>query len=51
LAACLKDAGVLSELKVYEGLNHGFVRYGRLVSAARGAVGDCAAALRSLLVA
>jgi acetyl esterase len=51
LAARLKDAGVPSELKVYEGLNHGFIRYGRLVSAARGAVGDCAAALRSLLVA
>jgi len=51
LAARLKEAGVPSELKVYEGLNHGFIRYGRLVSAARGAVGDCAAALRSLLVA
>jgi acetyl esterase len=51
LAARLKDAGVPSELKVYEGLNHGFIRYGRLVSAARGAVGDCAAALRSLLIA
>jgi acetyl esterase len=51
LAARLKDVGVPSELKVYEGLNHGFIRYGRLVSAARGAVADCAAALRSLLVA
>ena len=51
LAAGLKAAGVPCELKVYEGLNHGFIRYGRLVSAARGAVGDCAAALRSLLVA
>jgi acetyl esterase len=51
LGARLKEAGVPSELKVYEGLNHGFIRYGRLVSAARGAVADCAAALRSLLVA
>jgi len=51
LGARLKEAGVPSELKVYEGLNHGFIRHGRLVSAARGAVGDCAAALRSLLVA
>jgi acetyl esterase len=51
LAARLKGAGVPSELKIYEGLNHGFIRYGRLVSAARGAVGDCATALRSLLVA
>src|SRR5215469_15429291 len=51
LAARLKDAGVPSELKVYEGLNHGFIRYGRLITAARRAVGDCATALRSLLVA
>jgi len=51
LAARLKGAGVPSELKIYDGLNHGFIRYGRLVSAARGAVGDCATALRSLLVA
>src|SRR5262252_9088610 len=51
LGARLKEAGVPSELKIYEGLNHGFIRYGRLVSAARGAVADCAAALRSLLVA
>jgi len=51
LAARLKDAGVPSELRVYEGLNHGFIRYGRLVTVARGAVGDCATALRSLLVA
>jgi hypothetical protein len=33
-------------LKVYEGLNHGFIRYGRLIAAARRAVGDCAIALR-----
>jgi acetyl esterase len=45
LAARLKEAGVPCELKVYKGLNHGFIRYGRLVSAARRAVGDCAAAL------
>ena len=51
LGARLKEAGVPSELKVYEGLNHGFIRYGRLVSAARGTVADCAAALRGLLVA
>jgi acetyl esterase len=50
LAARLKDAGVPSELKVYEGLNHGFIRYGRLITAARGAVGDCAGALRHALV-
>jgi acetyl esterase len=46
LAARLKAAGVPCELKVYEGLNHGFVRYGRLIAAARRAVGECAAALK-----
>jgi acetyl esterase len=45
LAARLKEAGVPCQLKVYKGLNHGFIRYGRLISAARRAVGDCAAAL------
>jgi acetyl esterase len=50
LAAGLQAAGVLCELKVYEGLNHGFIRYGRLIAAARRAVGDCAAALRNGLI-
>jgi len=45
LAARLKETGVPCELRVYEGLNHGFIRYGRLIAAARRAVGDCAAAL------
>ena len=49
LAALLKDAGVPCELKVYEGLNHGFIRYGRLIGAARRAVADCAAALSKAL--
>jgi acetyl esterase/lipase len=49
LAARLKEAGVPCELKVYEGLNHGFIRYGRLIAAARRAVGDCAAALAKAL--
>src|SRR6516162_184710 len=51
LAARLKEVGVACELKVYEGLNHGFIRYGRLITAARRAVGECAAALRKALVA
>lgn len=51
LAARLKEARVPCELKVYEGLNHGFIRYGRLIGAARRAVADCAAALRKALVA
>src|SRR5438105_91053 len=50
LASRLKKAGVPYELTVYDGLNHGFIRYGRLISAARRAVGDCAAALRKALV-
>jgi acetyl esterase len=50
LAARLEEAGVPHELRVYEGLNHGFIRYGRLISAARRAVGDCAAALRNSLL-
>ena len=45
LAVRLKETGVPCELTVYEGLNHGFIRYGRLIAAARRAVGDCAAAL------
>jgi acetyl esterase len=49
LAAGLKAAGVPCELKVYEGLNHGFIRYGRLIAAARRAVGECAAALKRAL--
>src|SRR5882724_8830752 len=51
LASCLKEAEVPYELSVYDGLNHGFIRYGRLIGAARRAVGDCAAALRKALVA
>ena len=49
LAARLEEAEVRCDLTVYDGLNHGFIRYGRLISAARRAVGDCAAALRKAL--
>ena len=51
LAARLKESGVPSELTVYEGINHGFIRYGRLITTARRAIGDCAAALRKALAA
>jgi len=51
LAAGLKEAGVPCELTVYDGINHGFIRYGRLIATARRALGDCAAALRQALVA
>jgi acetyl esterase len=49
LAARLKEAGVPAKLTIYEGLNHGFIRYGRLIATARRAVGECAAALREAL--
>jgi acetyl esterase len=51
LAAALEEAGVPHTLSVYGGLGHGFIRYGRLVAAARRAVGDCGAALRHGLAA
>jgi acetyl esterase len=50
LAAALKAAAVRCELSVYDGINHGFIRYGRLIATARRALGDCAAALRKGLV-
>ena len=46
LAAKLKDAGVPCDLTVYQGINHGFIRYGRLIGTAARAIADCAAALR-----
>jgi acetyl esterase len=51
LATRLKAAAVPCELTVYDGINHGFIRYGRLIATARRAVGDCAAALHQALVA
>jgi acetyl esterase len=47
LAAALAAAGVPQTLTVYDGLNHGFIRYGRLIATARRAVAECAAALRA----
>ena len=49
LAARLKAAGVPCALTVYEGINHGFIRYGRLIATARRAIGDCATALSKAL--
>ena len=49
LAARLEEAEVRCDLTVYDGLNHGFIRYGRLISAARRAVEDCAGAFRKAL--
>ena len=51
LAAALKAAGVPHTLNVYDGINHGFIRYGRLIATSRRALGDCAAALRQGLAA
>jgi acetyl esterase/lipase len=45
LAAKLKAADVPHDLTVYQGINHGFVRYGRLIGTARRAISECAAAL------
>ncbi|HEX3535235.1 MAG TPA: alpha/beta hydrolase fold domain-containing protein [Stellaceae bacterium] len=49
LSAKLKAAGVPHDLTIYQGLNHGFIRYGKLIGAARRAVADCAAALKRAL--
>ncbi len=51
LEAALKKAGVPCTLSVYDGLNHGFIRYGRLVASAKRALADCAVALRAGLAA
>jgi acetyl esterase len=47
LATKLKEAGVPANLTIYQGINHGFIRYGRLIRTARNAVADCAAALKA----
>ena len=47
MAAALDAAGVKNALTVYQGINHGFIRYGRLIGTARSAVADCATALRN----
>jgi len=51
LAARLKEAEVPHKLTVYDGINHGFIRYGRLIATARRAIADCAGGLRKALVA
>jgi acetyl esterase len=43
----LDAAGVANRLVIYEGINHGFIRYTPLLAAARRAVADAAAALRA----
>ena len=47
LAAKLKAAGVPSNLTIYQGINHGFIRYARLIRTACHAVADCAGALKA----
>jgi acetyl esterase len=51
LAARLKAADVPHDLTIYQGINHGFIRYGRLIGTARKAIGECAAALKAGLSA
>jgi acetyl esterase len=43
------EAGVPNRLVVYEGLNHGFIRYGSLIRTAQRAVDESAAALGQAL--
>jgi acetyl esterase len=50
LAAKLKAAGVPGNLTVYQGINHGFIRYAKLIGTARRAIADCAVALKAALV-
>ena len=47
LYAALKTAGVPCDLTVYQGINHGFIRYARLIGTARRAIADCAAKLQA----
>lgn len=47
LIAGLAAAGVPCRLVRYEGLVHGYIRYGRLVASVRRAIADSAAALRA----
>ena len=47
LAERLTAAGVPHALVGYDGVQHGFIRYGRLIKTAARAVQDCAAALRA----
>ncbi|MFM9883695.1 MAG: alpha/beta hydrolase, partial [Burkholderiales bacterium] len=50
LSRRLGEARVLNELVIYEGLTHGFIRYGRLIGTARRAVSECATALSKALM-
>jgi acetyl esterase len=50
LADSLAAAGVPCRLVCYEGLVHGFIRYGRLVASVRRAIDDSASALRKGLI-
>ena len=47
LAAKLDAAGVENALTVYQGINHGFIRYGKLIGTARRAIAECATALKA----
>ncbi len=49
LLARLKEAAVASDLIVVEGLNHGFVRYGRLIGAVRRTIATWGTALRTAM--
>ena len=46
LMAKLDAAGVANELRIYRGVNHGFVRFNTMIGPAQRAVDDAARALR-----
>ena len=50
LSRRLGEARVPNELGIYQGLTHGFIRYGRLIGTTRRAVSECAAALSKALM-
>src|SRR5258706_224016 len=51
LATKLKAAGVPCDLTVYQGINHGFIRYAKLIGTARKPIAECPATLRAGLAA
>ena len=47
MQALMEEAGVASQLKIYEGVLHGFLHYTRVLDAANEAIDDAAEAVRS----
>jgi len=47
MQALMEEAGVTSQLKIYEGVLHGFLHYTRVLDAANEAIDDAAEAVRT----